>query len=316
MAEETPELRRLPLRCVPEADESFSGFIVRLVERNGMDRLDEITKPVGVFSMPVFVPSPREVQALAALSGVPAETLRAMCGVGASGPWPEAITTVRGIEIPVAWFFAARRACPRCLGESSHHRIHWDIGYVRCCVRHGCELIQSCPGCGTRLDWKRPSLRRCRCGYDLAAAPAAERPADHVRAAKWIWDPVLGFGQHPPRMLASVSFARAVEIAGLTGEMLLAVRSGAAAFPPSLDGEGCLAAGYAALDHDVDGLHDAIQNALAKPKRLRTLAALDSLGRRCEQVQGAEFFTALSEMILDEARITTAAEGARPGKGD
>lgn len=62
-----------------------------------------------------------------------------------------------------------RRACPRCLGESAHHRAVWDCALVTACPDHLVRLLDGCPRCPRHLGWRRSNLVRCACRADLTA---------------------------------------------------------------------------------------------------------------------------------------------------
>lgn len=284
MGTEQPGLRRLPLRCTPQPDESLTSLVLRLAERNGMDWPSEVAKPAGIRSLPVFAPSSAQLEALALLSGVPAEKLAAMCAERIPNGAPRPAVRLRGVEFPADWLRPERKACPRCLGESPHHRLQWDLRHVRVCVPHACALIHACPGCGKRLDWGRPTLTRCRCGRDLTAAPAADCDTEALGAAAWIGGTVIGDRQRPPRMLAELPFAQAVEMTALTGAMLLGAPEADAFNPVSIAGHRCLAAGYAALDARVDVFDEAVGAAVTKPpgpESFRSLHLLTKVRALC-----------------------------------
>lgn len=94
-----------------------------------------------------------------------------------------------------------RRLCPRCIEEVPYHRASWDLALLTACPEHGVRLVDVCPnpGCGRRIDWRRPNLGRCACGLDFTSlvgetVPAAEAKAcghliDLVRGANLPWLP-------------------------------------------------------------------------------------------------------------------------------
>ena len=69
--------------------------------------------------------------------------------------------------------------CPGCLVDDAvpHYRLHWRLVWHTACDRHGCALLDRCPGCQAplephRVDIRTGSFTSCaRCGLDLRAAP-------------------------------------------------------------------------------------------------------------------------------------------------
>ena len=89
-----------------------------------------------------------------------------------------------------------RRACPRCLSVSPHHRAVWDCALVTACPDHLVRLLDRCPRCPRRLGWRRSNLTRCACRADLTAFAGVPVPAEAAGAAR---DVVALIGsQHVP----------------------------------------------------------------------------------------------------------------------
>ncbi|MBV8458440.1 MAG: TniQ family protein [Acetobacteraceae bacterium] len=89
-----------------------------------------------------------------------------------------------------------RRACPRCLSESPHHRAVWDCALVTACPEHLVRLLDRCPRCSSHLGWRRSNLVRCRCRADLTAFAGVPVPGEEAEAAS---DEVALIGsQHVP----------------------------------------------------------------------------------------------------------------------
>jgi len=81
---------------------------------------------------------------------------------------------VRGCKLGTEWitktnFISARRqsVCPDCLTENLFIPAQWELSFYRACARHRCKLFSSCPNCRRVLTWRRSSLSRCPCGYEL-----------------------------------------------------------------------------------------------------------------------------------------------------
>ena len=48
--------------------------------------------------------------------------------------------------------------------------LEWELAGVVACLRHRCLLIDACGHCGRRLNWARPSIDVCSCGFFLASS--------------------------------------------------------------------------------------------------------------------------------------------------
>ena len=72
------------------------------------------------------------------------------------------------------------RICSLCLRENPIWWAVWDLGLVTTCPIHRCHLINQCPACKRRLAWQRPSVHKCRCGFDLRTLTADAATPDLV----------------------------------------------------------------------------------------------------------------------------------------
>lgn len=68
------------------------------------------------------------------------------------------------------------RVCPDCLLEQPHCRAAWDFSLSVACAVHGRLLIDCCPACSHALNWHRPRVDVCECGYPWAAVDAPVKP--------------------------------------------------------------------------------------------------------------------------------------------
>lgn len=55
--------------------------------------------------------------------------------------------------------------CPACIFEFGYARSLWDFSLVAACHYLQCMLIDQCPDCARRIQWTRPSLQCCTCGF-------------------------------------------------------------------------------------------------------------------------------------------------------
>lgn len=56
----------------------------------------------------------------------------------------------------------------------------WDLAIASVCPGHRCELTNTCSGCHERLNWQRPGVEVCRCGFDLREMEPVEAATDLI----------------------------------------------------------------------------------------------------------------------------------------
>jgi hypothetical protein len=184
--------------------------------------------------------------------------------------------------------------------------------------------MHACPGCGERLGWKRPILTRCSCGHDLAAAPLRDCDPNLLESAAWIVETVRGKERRPPGLLRDLTFAYAVELAVLTGAMLLGKLEWEMLQPLTLDWQSCLSAGYTALGASIDELDDAVHLAVGdapSPKTFQSRIMLMNLRRLCASAKdpGMGPIAAVVDAHYERARhqvLERLRNNPQPGSGD
>lgn len=147
----------------PQPDESPVGYMRRLAAANGYRDWKSLVRAAGVN------PSANAVHTRG-------KTLSARLGLMAD--WPDILKPSKAQPLPDGFFTrnVFDPVCPKCLAEDAHIRRAWSHCLVTVCPRHGNELIDACPACGTVLEPQRYAIERCDCGFELAFASA--RPAD------------------------------------------------------------------------------------------------------------------------------------------
>lgn len=257
-------VRPLPLRCAPHADESVSGFILRLAHRNSLDVPGAIVTASGIRRLPELFPTAEQLATLASLAGVELGDLEGMAASRIPVSTRKKASRLKGIRVPRNWLTTQRRACPECLTGSPYHRLIWDVVHVRACSIHSCELIHTCGECRKPLSWGRADLTRCSCGHDISRHRSLSCDAASADCARWIGGRFLGQEAHPPLLLEGVPFIRAVAMVTLLG----------AAFTGCLErdvkpfgglGKQCHALGFAAFDGDLEHFRRFLLPVLDKP---------------------------------------------------
>lgn len=158
-----PRSGDIMLLCRPtrKPNEGMYGFLLRLAEANGL------------FGISQLLPGRK--------SSI--DTLERRLG---TQRWPQNRTMLDPILPQLTSRFRNRplwnqrhsRYCPCCLGESPLWRWEWELTLFVCCPEHGVELVEHCPRCGKKLNWRRQSLTTCDCGasLNLAETKPASKP--------------------------------------------------------------------------------------------------------------------------------------------
>lgn len=152
----------------PFEDESLMGYVLRLTDENGYDATSWILNLAGlnitadgwsVLYRPAF--DPTALRRVLGLTRAEYSALRYWnVTTGQSMPFSNRYLSAEFIR------FSAPKVCPECLRERNYYRRFWDLLPLTSCPAHGLILIDSCPGCGRRLSWRRKKVSICRCGYD------------------------------------------------------------------------------------------------------------------------------------------------------
>jgi TniQ len=181
----------LPVHPPPCPDESLSGYLLRLVELNGIVRLGDLH----VLLFPSDLTNKRFETGPLALVDYPwprMETIQSATGSSASELLATTVFHV-GQKFacetnPELKYFLAeslsayRRFCPGRLAEGRWYRLSWRFLHLTGCPFHGCSLLDSCGHCGSMIPLFQSNLRieRCpTCAGDLATCDApALTPTD------------------------------------------------------------------------------------------------------------------------------------------
>jgi hypothetical protein len=182
----------LSLWAHPLEDEPAHGLFLRLAEVNGYHSSREVAKCVG-FSL-ASVRRGSNIDKLAKAIHCDEAKLLANSFHFSVGKK----VSIRGelVNLRRDLMGTVRRACPRCVAESAHHRFWWDLNFIDCCPRHKLHLVDRC-WCveRSRLSWhdgKIASCRRCM-GQGVASANTGravgnEMPAPdyHLKANSYL----------------------------------------------------------------------------------------------------------------------------------
>jgi hypothetical protein len=157
-------LPTLPFRGEPFPAESFMGFTLRMSNLNGLNGLYWLYKLLGRERLNHLLSE--DVPAVARLFGSsPHALLR--CYVATDRSVGECSHTACGhfISRPYLLRHLRPQLCPACIFEFGYARSLWDFSLIGMCHHHQCMLIDQCPHCAKRIQWTRPSLQCCPCGF-------------------------------------------------------------------------------------------------------------------------------------------------------
>ena len=158
----------LPLHPQPQPLESFSSYITRLAEANGLQSINELATLAGarwsrVYARPDYPCLPYE--GLARIAGCTEEVLEQMTFQNLAQRF-----SCPTHPMPLRRFLQGSlapnlRYCPRCLAEHSppYYRLPWRFLAVQGCHRHHCVLLDQCGHCGFSLPLVTRSPRMARC---------------------------------------------------------------------------------------------------------------------------------------------------------
>ena len=73
--------------------------------------------------------------------------------------------------------------CPECLKESTYARLLWDCKINQVCHIHRCNLVNKCPKCHQKIQWLRPSVVECKCGFDFRDSAVTDATDSQVNFA-------------------------------------------------------------------------------------------------------------------------------------
>ena len=146
--------------------ESWPGYLLRLANANGFPGINAIAQILKLTNYQLIASSPL---ATLSLLDVKCTSLKEVnCAFAPPGcKYTELGTYGRSIYA---------RICPKCLTKDAipYCRSAWDLALQVCCSIHRCVLIDECPQCKGQLDYQRPSVESCTCGFDLRLCkPAA-----------------------------------------------------------------------------------------------------------------------------------------------
>lgn len=169
----------LPVHPQPEPLESLSSYLTRLVEANGLRRIENLfrlcfpgerarlTLRTGDFPPPSF-------GGLPTLAQCPEPDLLATTLYHLGRKFDRPLNSLALAQALSGSISPQLRYCPLCLAERGYYLLPWRFLTVEGCPEHGCQLLERCGYCrqAVPLLISRPKLGFCpTCGGDLRWCP-------------------------------------------------------------------------------------------------------------------------------------------------
>lgn len=166
---------------IPYEDESLAGYLIRLNESNYYSSPKWILQLAGLhinrripLTNSLYQPS-----TLSQLIQVNDEQLKVM----ASLP-NQLLGDVNSQQYAIYKY--AKKLCPHCLTASAYCRKIWDWDLVTACYIHRCVLMKQCSSCHKNIQWSRPAVTRCRCGFDFRTGLAQTATFHQVNLSAYL----------------------------------------------------------------------------------------------------------------------------------
>ena len=169
----------LPLHPQPQPLESFTSYLIRLAEANGLQSIRELVALVGspqrrresLYNSPDY-PAPSFYAGLAQITGCPEErllqtTFHSLIQRFGRSTYPHSLHQFLRESLA-----SSLRYCPACLAEcdSPYYSLLWRFLVLPGCTEHGVRLLDQCGHCRSLLPLltSPPQLARCpTCQGDL-----------------------------------------------------------------------------------------------------------------------------------------------------
>ncbi|MFA6063611.1 MAG: TniQ family protein [Gallionella sp.] len=165
MQNSDPIVNALAVTPISVFGESMRGLILRTSEKNGFTNPKTILSYAGMSPAEMASCRPPIVK-LAKLYGRTAATFDSMGCELNSGKSSYYILghklNVRDVNRNLT------KVCPECVRDSGIIEAFWELRIAEACPIHKRRAISACPSCGQQLNWLRPGLLICRCGFDLS----------------------------------------------------------------------------------------------------------------------------------------------------
>lgn len=191
-------MNKLPRTPTPYPDENFRGYMIRLTEDNGYDNPSTVYSLAGITirhyeETPAFCKKCNDLKQLSDITGIDETVFKNMMPKQAESTsgmnTGDKSFSIYGQLMPDQMIRRGHvRICPDCLKETGYIKGIWSVAAVTVCPIHNNMLIDSCPKCGKKLNWKRNKVSICSCNYDLRNASARKIGNADVGLSRLIYE--------------------------------------------------------------------------------------------------------------------------------
>lgn len=153
----------LPLRDVPQPDESFMGYVLRMSNWNGLSGIYWLYLLLGRERLNRF--EYEDIDPIAEIFGCDPKILK-MKFVAPIRDNGMRMYSAHGHQMKKPYLMRHLRpqCCPICIGNFGRSGLLWDFSLISVCQIHRCKLIDECPQCQQKMKWSRPRMIGCKCG--------------------------------------------------------------------------------------------------------------------------------------------------------
>lgn len=159
------------------ADESFAGYLLRLIDANCLSGTPELLgalgQRLGRTNVPSYLPQfgVYFLEVMADVLRHSVAELEIHCHQLDSPTGRSRRFFHDGLKWPLSAFRHKYRAwCPQCMANDPMHHRDWDLRMITVCFKHKSLLAERCPECGQTVPWRNCRLNTCRCGGLLSRA--------------------------------------------------------------------------------------------------------------------------------------------------
>ncbi len=196
----------LPVHPQPKPLESFTGYLTRLAQANGMHSISQLSRlcfPDGSqkFTINAGDHPPRSFGALATAAACPESELLRTTFYHLGRKFGRLTTPHHMSHFLSGSVFPGLRYCPHCLTDQGYYALIWRFLEVEGCFEHNCRLLDCCGHCGEKIPLLTSPLKLgfCPvCGGDLRdcqVEPLNEQDRQNVQA--WTRDFTFLTTPHP-----------------------------------------------------------------------------------------------------------------------
>lgn len=185
------EILPMPFQSTMRDGESLMGFVLRMANANEVQGIHWLYQELGRDKLNHF--KFEDCFAIARTFGIPLahieQTMWRRRFVDGTS-----VNSLGSIKITKPYLIRPLRPqiCGQCLHEYGYCRLTWDFQFVCACEEHHCPLIDCCPQCLRYLQWMRPLLLTCNCGFSWRCINPEKQTPDSptVRLASLFWHKV------------------------------------------------------------------------------------------------------------------------------